>query len=367
MAPKKDTVKKAKLSRGYLVVSRIRRKLLSRHIVIARLTILAFLLAILIVSISLVLNLFRTKGWDQYFVLAKNFLLAPKGEVAQIDGRTNILILGKAGEGYTAPDLTDTIIVASISQTKDHKITMLSLPRDIWLPDLAAKLNSVYYWGNQKKEGGGIALAKATVESIVGIPIHYAVIIDFNGFKDVIDAIGGVEINVEKSFTDTRFPIPGKENDTCGGDPEYNCRYETVTFEKGLQMMNGETALKFVRSRHSEDLEEGTDLARAKRQELVFSAIRKKLLSRDVILNPQKAKRAYDAIRKLITTDIPDPALAVLARKAYEDRNDISSYVLGEDYLENPPISPIYNNLYVFIPKGGNWDAVHKYVQGILP
>jgi LCP family protein required for cell wall assembly len=109
----------------------------------------------------------------------------------------------------------------------DHispSFTIISLPRDIWIPALRAKLNSVYYWGNQKEEGGGLPLSKSVVEEIVGQPVEYGIVIDFEGFQEIIDVLGGVEVNVERSFTDERFPIEGKENDECEGDPEYKCR-----------------------------------------------------------------------------------------------------------------------------------------------
>jgi len=82
---------------------------------------------------------------------------------------------------------------------------------------------------------------------------------------------------------DERYPIPGKEADECGGDPEYLCRYEMIHFDSGLQMMNGVTALKFVRTRNSENLEEGTDLARSIRQQKVLLAIRDKIMSTEII------------------------------------------------------------------------------------
>src|SRR5690606_10518850 len=98
---------------------------------------------------------------------------------------------------------------------------------------------------------------KTQVEKIAGVPVHYAVVVDFNAFENVIDLIGGIEVNVLTPFVDSKYPIPGKENDLCGGDPEFTCRYETLVFEKGLTFMDGETALKFARSRNAEG-DEGT-------------------------------------------------------------------------------------------------------------
>ncbi|MEJ2441683.1 MAG: LCP family protein, partial [Patescibacteria group bacterium] len=99
----------------------------------------------------------------------------PAQKIQTTEDRTNILILGRSGEGHDSPDLTDTIIFASVGHT-DHSVKLISLPRDIWIPELRAKLNSTYYWGNQRQKGGGIILAKSTVESILGQPVHYGLV-----------------------------------------------------------------------------------------------------------------------------------------------------------------------------------------------
>src|SRR5690606_11303223 len=121
-------------------------------------------------------------------------------------------------------------------------------------------------------------------EFVTGEPVHYAMVMDFSGFKEVIDTLGGVEVDVEHSFTDTEYPIAGRENDLCDGDPEYRCRYETIEFKQGRQYMDGETALKFVRSRHAEG-DEGNDFARSACQQRVISAIREKVLTTGILFN----------------------------------------------------------------------------------
>ena len=137
-----------------------------------------------------------------------------------------------------------------------------------------------------KKFNGGIGFAKTITAEVVGSPIQYGVVVDFSGFKDVIDALGGIQVNVENSFTDNLYPIAGQENDTCGGDPTFACRYQTITFNSGPQTMNGDTALIFVRSRHAEG-DEGTDLAREARQQKVIDAIKSKIMEPKVLLSPK--------------------------------------------------------------------------------
>src|SRR4030042_739908 len=279
------------MSKRKVYLSRLKRKLL-KHVWIIRALMILGIIALSYFAIVLSSQLVRNTGIPYYYNLVSNFIFTPRGVVEEIDGRTNILILGKGGEGHEAPDLTDTMLFLSLNY-KDKKTTIISLPRDIWLPELRTKLNSVYYWGNKKEDRGGIILAKASVEEILGQPVHYAVVLDFSGFKEIIDILGGVEVDVETSFTDAKYPISGRENDLCNNDPEYKCRYETLRFTLGRQLMDGETALKFARSRNAEG-DEGTDFARQKRQQKIIKAIEEKILDNGTLFSPGKLLRLKD-------------------------------------------------------------------------
>ncbi|OGM09834.1 hypothetical protein A2W13_01470 [Candidatus Woesebacteria bacterium RBG_16_36_11] len=352
-----------KLTKKEITISRLKRKFL-KHVWLVRIGLFA---GIVIAGwlVIVILSFFSSKlGLANYAKILTNFILTPENQIKSISARTNILILGKSGQGHESPDLTDTIMFLSVPH--DNSAMMLvSLPRDIWVPSLRAKLNSAYYWGNQKEKGGGIVLAKSVVEEIVGQPLQYAIVIDFSGFKNVIDAIGGIEVNVKNEFTDEKYPIAGKENDNCGGDKEFKCRYETIHFNAGKQFMNGETALKFVRSRNAQG-DEGTDLARAARQDLVLQAIKDKVLSTKVLLSPSKINALLKSVKQFVESDIDINSTSVLARKMLQAREKYRSYVLLEEFLINPPISPKYDNLYVFIPKEGNWNKVHEWISQLL-
>ena len=167
----------------------------------------------------------------------------------QTDGRTNILTLGvdrRSNAGYVSGVLTDTIMVASLD-AKKKDVVIISIPRDLYVKMddyTSGKINSAYAFG-------GVELAQKVVEGVLGIPIHYFVVVDFESFEKAIDVLGGVEENVENAFDDYQYPIFGKELDECGGDPEYQCRYQHLHFDAGLQQMDGETALAFARSHDS--------------------------------------------------------------------------------------------------------------------
>lgn len=353
-------------------LSVLRRKLLSKHLWFARFVLAAFILLSIWGVFAITRSIVSKTPLGEYTRMANNFLFAPEGVVRMDGERVNILLLGLSGDGVKNPVLSDTMILLSIGADIKN-IQMISIPRDIWVPELTDKINSAYLHGNEKAEGGGLLLAKSSAEEVLGVPIQYAMAIDFDGFVEVIDILGGVEVDVERAFTDAKFPILGREDDTCGiefeegqEEPEYLCRYETISFEEGKQMMDGETALKFARSRHSEDLEEGNDLARAARQQKVLLAIKNKMLSGEVISSPNKLSQLWSKFWEITETTLSREQMAYVGRLMYDARNEVSSHVIPEEFLFNPPYSDEYNNLYVFVPEGGNWSRVHDWVDGVL-
>jgi len=129
--------------------------------------------------------------------------------------------------------------------------------------------------------------------------------------------------------------------------------------------MDGETALKFVRSRNAEG-DEGTDLARARRQQTIFKAIKNKVLSPSVLFSVKKIRLLSKIANESIETDIPKTTSSVLIRRFLEISKKMKSQVIPEDLLENPLVSQKYDFLYVFIPKGGDWTMIHEWVKGLL-
>ena len=361
----------ARLGKRTVAFSRIKRRIL-KHVYLLRIFIIVGISLAIVLTLYFSIQAVKNTQTGYYFGLLGDFIFTPEEKINSVGGSTNLLILGKGGTGHEAPDLTDTIMLVSVD-FKEHSINLISLPRDIWLPDLRTKLNSVYYWGNKKEAGGGLILAKSTVEEILGAPVSYAAVLDFSGFKKTIDVLGEIEVDVANPFVDEKYPIAGRESDLCGGDLEFKCRYETLHFAQGKQLMNGEVALKFVRSRNAEG-DEGTDLARATRQERVIEAIKNKVLSREIITSPKKLLELKKVALESLETDINPSEGAILARKIFDARDKMKSNILSEDFLENPPKSAKYDNLYVFIPKEidpedptlRSWSKVHEWVKCVL-
>src|SRR5262249_19278911 len=115
--------------------------------------------------------------------------------------KINLLILGVGGGNHEGPDLTDTIIFSSIDPKK-KKVVLVSIPRDLWAPELQAKINTAYTYGEEKEKGGGLLFAKAMVGKIVGQDIDYAIKIDFDGFTKAVDMVGGLDVDVANTFDD---------------------------------------------------------------------------------------------------------------------------------------------------------------------
>lgn len=189
------------------------------------------------------------------------------------DGRVNVLLLGKGGAKHPGGELTDSMMLVSIN-TKTKKLAMLSIPRDLTVPVkgyYASKINEVYYLGEQKKKGDGLNNTKQVVSTLFNIPVQYAVMLDFSGFKNIVDTLNGVTVNVDKPLNDFLYPAPDM------------IHYEPLSVKAGVQTMNGDLALKYTRSR-----ETTSDFDRSKRQEKVLVAIKDKALTLGVLSNPKK-------------------------------------------------------------------------------
>ena len=196
----------------------------------------------------------------------------------------NIMILGSDSRDpeKTTGSRTDTIILAHVPQDR-KSAQLISIPRDTWVQvpkskdgqhgGREAKINAAYAWG-------GVPLMVQTVEKFTRVHIDHVVIIDFAGFKEIIDALGGIDINSEKSFTSIHPPFR--------------------TFKQGMQRMDGETALDYARQR--KQFADG-DFARIRHQQQVIKAILDKAASGGLLTNPGKLNDFIQAASKSVSVD----------------------------------------------------------------
>ncbi len=339
---------------------------------------------VFLIAAGSVLYVFRDKiaqSFDPISIVAS----VSAAKLKETDGRTNILLLGSdrrnPGNAVTSI-LTDTILVASIGKV-DNDVVLISVPRDLWVQSPSGRYSKI----NEVYSNEGVDALKKTLENVLGISIHYHVLVTFDLFEKAIDILGGVSVNVDTAFTDYEYPIEGKEVDMCGKSKEeadkllsesmslvyiFPCRYETVSFTAGPQIMDGKTALKFARSRHGNNLE-GDDFARARRQQKVIEAIKEKALSAQTLLDFNKIKSLYEAYASNVDTDIDLATVQTFYLLSKQiDFVKVVSIVLDDRSGANEgglllnPDATLYGGAYVLIPRSGDYTQIHAFVQKYL-
>ena len=293
--------------------------------------------------------------------------LIGKSSLNQTDGVTNVLFLGKGGSNHPGGQLTDTIMLVRIRH-EDKRVAMLSIPRDLYvtIPGSGqAKINQAYAEGfNSKqdsKEKGiaGAELASEVVFDITGVPIHYYVTADFTGFKEIVDAIGGITIEVEEELNDPQYPNEGFTED---GEYYKTDAYEPLLVEVGRQKMDGELALKYVRSRHGTGV---SDFNRAFRQQQVLYAIKEKALSLGVLANPKKVSDIISSVGDHVRVSMSPSELCEFLEKFSEvDNGSIINEVL--DNAEDGLLVSSNNGSSILLPKGGDFAQIQNFVKNIF-
>jgi LCP family protein required for cell wall assembly len=283
--------------------------------------------------------------------------LSLAGSELKVDGygHTNFLILGIGGGAHEGADLTDTIIIASLD-AENKTVTMLSVPRDLYVKDsilFDSRINEVYFRAKEylKSSTKGAEYMKDKVEELAGIPIHYWVKIDFKGFKDLIDALGGIDVYVVEDINDQLYPKDG------------TFLYEPFVIAKGEHHLDGEVALKYARSRKTT-----SDFDRARRQQQIIYAIKQKALAANILMNKGKIEDILDVLKANIETNITVKEILTLGSLAANLTEDKILHRLIHDDpalcggLLYTPDKSLYNNMFVLIPAGGI-EYLYKYTD----
>lgn len=307
-----------------------------------------------------------------------------------------LLLMGYGGGAHAGGKLTDSMMVARIVP-EQHKVFLISLPRDLWVPlelkpgeQTWSKINAAYAIGGDDKKypgkplqytgtHGGGTMAKNAVSEVVGFPVDNYATLSFQGFVKSIDTLGGITVDVQRSFTDDQYPIEGKEDDTCGKseeevaqitatisaslrEKEFTCRYESISYVKGKMLMDGMTALKFVRSRHSSG--DGGDFNRADRQRQVILAVKKKVLSANFL---PKAIPFVTSLAQDFQTDVGLNDMQFFLSQVGDWQNySVESIALSDQNVLKIGVSA--DGQSIVMPKAGigEWQAVHEWVKNEL-
>ena len=199
------------------------------------------------------------------------------------DGRINVLLLGVGNQGHNGGKLSDTIMVASIDPVNKN-MAMLSIPRDLYVRIPGYGFNKI----NAANSLGGPDLAKEVVSRVLDMPIHYYAQVDFSGFKQAVDSVGGVEITNKEKLYDSQYPCENERG------------YCTFKLDPGTYQMNGTLALKYARCRHGSC---GNDFGRSERQQQLLVALREKSLQASTLTNPVKISGLLDSVGGNVRTD----------------------------------------------------------------
>jgi LCP family protein required for cell wall assembly len=260
------------------------------------------------------------------------------GLSADSSGRTNMLVLGVGDPGHAGENLSDTMMVVSLDSAT-HRISEFSIPRDlrVQIPGYGySKINAANAYG-------GEVLAEHVVSNTLNTQIDYYVQTDFTGLRDIVDAVGGLDVSVTSRLVDTEYPCDNNQYAVCGLD-----------IEPGLQHMDGARVLQYVRCRKGTC---GNDFGRAARQQQIISLLKPKVLDPSLLLHPNKLTQLTTAIQKSLKTNLGLVELLEVANRFRTDyANQPATFVLSTapgGLLKGDPAGS--SDL---LPIGGDYSAI---------
>ncbi len=321
------------------------------------------------------------------------------------EGRVNILLLGMRGENVPGGGLlADTIMVLSIHPKDDtkegdvSKASLISIPRDLYVKvpntNEQRKINAVFALGEERSHGGGgMQDMRTVVSEVIGQPVQYSVTINFQGFKDVVNALGGVDVSLKEPFTEG---LQFREPQVCDpyvyteptNPPQYQNKYYTrkngtkyiaksyplcynknlecggeFSLPAGVNHLDGDKALCYSRARYQTN-----DFERAKRQQEVIKSIKAKALSVGTLTDFSKVNALIDSLGNNTTTNMQAWELK-RAFDLYQKLGDVPMNQGGlsdseEGLLYAPPITE--GSGYILLPRGDNYDRIHEFFRKSL-
>jgi len=271
------------------------------------------------------------------------------------EGQINVLLLGMRGNDMPGGGLLADSIMVAMSRPKENKIALVSIPRDLWVnyPETSnqGKINSIHALYGEKGEGKGMEAMKQAVSDITGTPIHYAVRIDFNGFKELVDTVGGIDVYLDNPFAEpTQFE----------GENALN-----FSLPAGKNHIDGSKALFFVRARYA-----SSDFDRAKRQQQVLIALKDKLLSIGTLADFGKVNGILNVLGEDVRTDMDISEM----KKFFNLANSMQNPQIRQKVFDTTEEGLLYSTradtpdgkTYVLLPSGGNFEKIHEVCRNIF-
>ncbi|MBD3282113.1 MAG: hypothetical protein GF387_00685, partial [Candidatus Portnoybacteria bacterium] len=299
----------------------------------------------LFISLSAYLILFTPLFQERSFFVSGQNLNNGLGSVKGLsfnNERVNLLVLGIPGKGHHGESLTDTIMIINSGNNGENPVG-ISIPRDLFVkfPDRSfyTKINSLYRWGRNEKQG--VELVASVLNDITGLNFDYYAVVDLDAVEEVVDKIGGIDVFVEKDIYDPLYPAP------------YDS-YQLFEIKKGFHHLDGETAVKYMRSRH----EAGGDFSRIKRQQQVVNEVVKKMLSMNFWDLPTLLNVWY-SVDKNVYTNISLVDIKYVWNLAKQTRFEGIDFHTISAIGDNPLL---YSDVVVL---GGEDAAVLKPVEGL--
>jgi LCP family protein required for cell wall assembly len=281
------------------------------------------------------------------------------------EGRINVLLMGIGGKGHDGGDLTDTLMIASVDPI-NHKTSLVSVPRDLWVRienHGSMKINAAYAMGkydtlhrfdssstDDKAVRNGFALADKTLESVLGITIHYNVLLNFQAFKQAVDTVGGVTVNVPEDLYDPTMAWENNWNPTLA--------------KAGVQHFNGKQALLYARSR-----ETSSDFARSQRQRALMLGLQQKVVELGTLSNPLKMSSLLSTFGSNVVTDLSVGD----ASRLYDIMKQIPETSVASVGLTDPKTKYVttgrVGNQSVVLPLAGmyNYTPIQQFIRKSLP
>ena len=269
--------------------------------------------------------------------------------------RVNVMMVGYAGGEHGGAYLADSIQLLSIDPQTDTTTTV-PVPRDLWIEGIASfsqngKINEVFSIGhlqNGSIDEGAEALAEV-VTAVTGLQVDHWITIDFQGFRDMVDAVGGVTVDNPTAFCWTTIERLHQQG-----------RWETGCFEQGRISLDGKSALQYARARYTSDVSESTDFARSVRQARIIAALRGTIGEGGVgSIGPGLG--LMDAMEGRVRTDLSVIDLFLLSSHLSSDRR--------LELSEGPVLTATTNTLgqYILIPTGwtgpGDYGTIRTFLE----